>query len=188
MGAGQVCVCVSVCARALRGAGAEARVWPGLRLGLRCSSRLLVASRRASHACLPAKAAALSHTSVPPPTHTRAEDHASAKFTYKMSPIQIVVTEQPKQLYKFLTAICAVIGGVFTVAGILDGMVRAWPGCPAAAPAPAPAPHRRSHRTGRLARNVPACLPWHAAALHQPINQPIKQTCLPAARPCRCTK
>ncbi|EFN59158.1 hypothetical protein CHLNCDRAFT_138016 [Chlorella variabilis] len=52
-----------------------------------------------------------------------AEDHASAKFTYKMSPIQIVVTEQPKQLYKFLTAICAVIGGVFTVAGILDGMV-----------------------------------------------------------------
>jgi hypothetical protein len=34
-----------------------------------------------------------------------------------MSPIQIVVTEQPRQLYKFLTAICAVIGGVFTVAG-----------------------------------------------------------------------
>lgn len=30
---------------------------------------------------------------------------------------QIVVAEQPKQLYKFLTAICAVIGGVFTVAG-----------------------------------------------------------------------
>ena len=32
-------------------------------------------------------------------------------------PPQIVVAEQPKQLYKFLTAICAVIGGVFTVAG-----------------------------------------------------------------------
>ena len=46
-----------------------------------------------------------------------AEDHASTKFTYKMSPIQIVVTEQPKQLYRFLTAVCAVIGGVFTVAG-----------------------------------------------------------------------
>ncbi|KAI7844497.1 hypothetical protein COHA_001856 [Chlorella ohadii] len=51
------------------------------------------------------------------------DGHVSAKFTYKMSPIQIVVAEQPKQLYKFLTAICAVIGGVFTVAGIIDGMV-----------------------------------------------------------------
>lgn len=52
-----------------------------------------------------------------------AEDHAAAKFTYRMSPVQIVVTEKPKQLYHFLTAICAVIGGVFTVAGIIDGMV-----------------------------------------------------------------
>lgn len=34
---------------------------------------------------------------------------------------QIVVAEQPKQLYKFLTAICAVIGGVFTVAGEAGG-------------------------------------------------------------------
>ena len=50
-----------------------------------------------------------------------AEDHASTKFTYKMSPIQIVVTEQPKQLYRFLTAVCAVIGGVFTVAGVPPG-------------------------------------------------------------------
>ncbi|PSC73593.1 disulfide-isomerase 5-4 [Micractinium conductrix] len=55
--------------------------------------------------------------------HAGTEDHASAKFTYRLSPIQIVVTEQPRQLYKFLTAICAVIGGVFTVAGIIDGMV-----------------------------------------------------------------
>eukprot|EP00887_Chlorella_sp_A99_P005644 scaffold1.g5644.t1 len=52
-----------------------------------------------------------------------AEEHSSAKFTYSMSPIQIVVTERAKPLYHFLTAICAVIGGVFTVMGIIDGMV-----------------------------------------------------------------
>lgn len=40
-----------------------------------------------------------------------------------MSPIQIVVTEKQKYLYHFLVSICAVIGGVFTVAGIIDGMV-----------------------------------------------------------------
>lgn len=51
------------------------------------------------------------------------EDHASAKFTYRMSPIQIIVTEKDKPLYHFLISICAVIGGVFTVAGIIDGMV-----------------------------------------------------------------
>jgi len=52
-----------------------------------------------------------------------AADHAAAKFTYRMSPIQIVVSEKPKALYHFLTAVCAVVGGVFTVAGIIDGMV-----------------------------------------------------------------
>lgn len=50
-------------------------------------------------------------------------DHAAAKFTYRMSPIQIVVSEKPKPIYHFLTAVCAVVGGVFTVAGIIDGMV-----------------------------------------------------------------
>ena len=52
-----------------------------------------------------------------------AVDHAAAKYTYRMSPVQIVVTERPKALYHFLTAVCAVVGGVFTVAGIIDGMV-----------------------------------------------------------------
>jgi thiol-disulfide isomerase/thioredoxin len=47
----------------------------------------------------------------------------SAKFTYRMSPIQILVTERSKPMYTFLTSFCAVIGGVFTVAGILDGTV-----------------------------------------------------------------
>lgn len=51
------------------------------------------------------------------------EDSSTAKFTYRLSPIQIVVSEKTKPLYHFLISICAVIGGVFTVAGIIDGMV-----------------------------------------------------------------
>lgn len=49
--------------------------------------------------------------------------HPAAKFSHDMSAIQIVVTEQPKQFYRFVTSTCAVIGGVFTVAGIVDGLV-----------------------------------------------------------------
>ena len=52
-----------------------------------------------------------------------AADASAARFTHRMSPVQIVVEEAPKPLYHFLTAVCAVIGGIFTVAGIIDGMV-----------------------------------------------------------------
>lgn len=45
-----------------------------------------------------------------------------AKFSYTMSPIQIVVRETRRAWYHFLTTTCAIIGGVFTVAGILDGI------------------------------------------------------------------
>lgn len=47
----------------------------------------------------------------------------AAKFSYHLSPIQIVVREQPREIYKFVTSLCAIIGGVFTVAGILDSLV-----------------------------------------------------------------
>jgi hypothetical protein len=47
----------------------------------------------------------------------------AAKFSHVASPIQIVVTDRPKRLYKFVTSTCAVIGGIFTVAGIVDGAV-----------------------------------------------------------------
>ena len=47
----------------------------------------------------------------------------AAKFSYTMSPIQIIVTEQKKAFYHFVTTTCAIIGGVFTVAGILDGLL-----------------------------------------------------------------
>jgi hypothetical protein len=49
----------------------------------------------------------------------------TAKFSYDMSPIQIVVTQSAKAFYHFITTTCAIIGGVFTVAGILDGLLHA---------------------------------------------------------------
>lgn len=51
------------------------------------------------------------------------DDVPTAKFSYDMSPIQIIVTEKRKALYHFVTTTCAIIGGVFTVTGILDGIL-----------------------------------------------------------------
>ena len=39
------------------------------------------------------------------------------------APVQIVVTEQRKAFYHFITTLCAIVGGVFTVAGIVDGLL-----------------------------------------------------------------
>ncbi|XP_012473133.1 LOW QUALITY PROTEIN: protein disulfide-isomerase 5-3 [Gossypium raimondii] len=46
-----------------------------------------------------------------------------AKFHFQLSPMQVLITENPKSLSHFLTNVCAIIGGVFTVAGILDSIL-----------------------------------------------------------------
>lgn len=46
----------------------------------------------------------------------------SARFSYGISPIQVVVREAPRHWYRFLTTTCAIVGGVYTVAGMLDGV------------------------------------------------------------------
>ena len=57
-------------------------------------------------------------------SHTYVTDGIpAAKFSHDMSPIQIVVREEPRRWYHFLTMTCAIIGGVFTVAGILDALL-----------------------------------------------------------------
>lgn len=57
-------------------------------------------------------------------SHTYQSDSIpSAKFTYDLSPIQILVQEKSRPWYQFLTTSCAIIGGVFTVAGILDALL-----------------------------------------------------------------
>ena len=37
--------------------------------------------------------------------------------------MQIMVTEKRKAFYHFITTLCAIVGGVFTVAGIVDGVL-----------------------------------------------------------------
>ncbi|KAI3673784.1 hypothetical protein L6452_39914 [Arctium lappa] len=46
-----------------------------------------------------------------------------AKFHFEPSPMQILVTENEKSFPHFITNICAIIGGIFTVAGILDSLL-----------------------------------------------------------------
>ncbi|ESW21705.1 hypothetical protein PHAVU_005G092800 [Phaseolus vulgaris] len=46
-----------------------------------------------------------------------------AKFHLELSPMQVLITENPKSFSHFITNVCAIIGGVFTVAGILDSIL-----------------------------------------------------------------
>ncbi|KAF5839918.1 endoplasmic reticulum vesicle transporter [Dunaliella salina] len=54
-------------------------------------------------------------------SHTyQTDEMPSMRVTYDLSPIQILVNVVKKPWYHFLTTTCAIIGGVFTVAGIID--------------------------------------------------------------------
>ncbi|XP_058092838.1 protein disulfide isomerase-like 5-4 [Magnolia sinica] len=46
-----------------------------------------------------------------------------AKFHFMPSAMQVLVTENQKSFSHFITNVCAIIGGVFTVAGILDSIL-----------------------------------------------------------------
>lgn len=44
-------------------------------------------------------------------------------FRYDLSAITVKYTEKRKPLYHFITAVCAIVGGTFTVAGIIDSLI-----------------------------------------------------------------
>ena len=44
-------------------------------------------------------------------------------FKYDLSPISIVVEQERVPAYKFITSSCAIIGGVFTVIGLLENVI-----------------------------------------------------------------
>ncbi|CAH8336967.1 unnamed protein product [Eruca vesicaria subsp. sativa] len=46
-----------------------------------------------------------------------------AKFHFELSPMQVLITENSRSFSHFITNVCAIIGGVFTVAGILDAIL-----------------------------------------------------------------
>lgn len=47
----------------------------------------------------------------------------AAKFHLEFSPMQVLITENSKPFSHFITNLCAIIGGVFTVAGIVDSIL-----------------------------------------------------------------
>ncbi len=44
-------------------------------------------------------------------------------FKYDLSPVSIVVQQERVPAYKFITSSCAIIGGVFTVIGLLENVI-----------------------------------------------------------------
>lgn len=53
------------------------------------------------------------------------EDSAvpTTRITYDVSPLNVVVKEERRSAAEFLTSLCAIIGGVFTVLGLFDSVV-----------------------------------------------------------------
>jgi len=51
------------------------------------------------------------------------EKPPAAVFSYDLSPLSVLTTESYVPLYKFVTSLCAIVGGVFTVLGLLDSIV-----------------------------------------------------------------
>jgi len=47
----------------------------------------------------------------------------NAAFHYDISPVMVVMTEETQSFSSFVTKICAVIGGIYTVVGLLDNVV-----------------------------------------------------------------
>jgi hypothetical protein len=57
-------------------------------------------------------------------TDTEYVEHPpSAKFSFDLSPTQIVVKQTRQPLSTFVTSVCAIIGGVFTVIGLVDSVL-----------------------------------------------------------------
>eukprot|EP01017_Pseudomicrothorax_dubius_P000503 TRINITY_DN0_c1974_g1_i2.p1 TRINITY_DN0_c1974_g1~~TRINITY_DN0_c1974_g1_i2.p1 ORF type:complete len:107 (-),score=29.17 TRINITY_DN0_c1974_g1_i2:55-375(-) len=44
-------------------------------------------------------------------------------FRYDMSPITVKFAQKRESFFHFLVQICAIIGGIFTVAGIIDSII-----------------------------------------------------------------
>ena len=47
----------------------------------------------------------------------------NAIFTYDISPYRVVHREEAESLGNFLTQLCAIVGGVFTVFGLIDSIL-----------------------------------------------------------------
>jgi hypothetical protein len=50
-------------------------------------------------------------------------DVPEAKFSYDLSPMAVVLEQKGRRWYDFITSLCAIIGGTFTVVGLFDSIV-----------------------------------------------------------------
>lgn len=48
---------------------------------------------------------------------------AEARFSYDLSPMSVAISKKGKHWYEFVTSICALIGGTFTVVGLVSGFL-----------------------------------------------------------------
>lgn len=46
-----------------------------------------------------------------------------ARFSYDINPMSVVISRKGKQWYEFVTSMCALIGGTFTVVGLISGFL-----------------------------------------------------------------
>ncbi len=46
-------------------------------------------------------------------------------FRYELSPVTVRYTQSRSSFFHFIVQICAIVGGVFTVVGIVDSMIHA---------------------------------------------------------------
>lgn len=44
-------------------------------------------------------------------------------FVYEFSPLRSIIREYHMPLFELCTSLCAILGGVFTVMGMLDGVI-----------------------------------------------------------------
>lgn len=48
---------------------------------------------------------------------------ASVFFNYEISPLQVISRETRESFAHFATSLCAIVGGVLTIAGLVDSLV-----------------------------------------------------------------
>ncbi len=55
-------------------------------------------------------------------------------FVYDLVPFMVSVTESSTPFFQFITGLCAIVGGVFTIAGVVDTFLHAAAGDAAVSP------------------------------------------------------
>ena len=55
--------------------------------------------------------------------HFSEDEIPDARFSYDISPMAVSIVRKTKKWYEFLTSVCALIGGTFTVMGLFSGFL-----------------------------------------------------------------